>query len=447
MSRVRQRAELTFRHNVNLCRHGWLRLTPAYSVKLVRRLIMALNGDHSERVILDPFSGTATTGVTAAESGMRAELLDINPFLVWLGNTKCRLYSAGDIGGERGILDEVVSRSCGDLSEPAWAPPIHRIERWWSPEVLEVLSSVRSALQGLANAPKAGTSAPILWIAFCRLVIEVSAAAFNHVSMSFADGPPRVAEESLTALFRQIAETFLDDAEAELPGEARVLLGDSRDVPTATDTKFTHVITSPPYPNRISYIRELRPYMYWTGFLESARQAGDLDWEAIGGTWGVATSRLKDWEGDGAARLADVREIASEIRNCGEKNSELMAQYVLKYFTDMHMHLASLRRSLRSDASLYYIVGNSSFYGIQVPTHTLLEGIMQDLGYEDLDITVVRKRNSKKELFEYCVSATWEPRTHGSRIRPFQDAGDSLSGQIALDIRMAKEQLSSDHYT
>ncbi|WP_322490103.1 hypothetical protein [Chloroflexus sp.] len=37
------------------------------------------------------------------------------------------------------------------------------------------------------------------------------------------------------------------------------------------------VITSPPYPNRMSYIRELRPYMYWLGYLNNGRDAGELD--------------------------------------------------------------------------------------------------------------------------------------------------------------------------
>ena len=46
----------------------------------------------------------------------------------------------------------------------------------------------------------------------------------------------------------------------------------------------------------MSYIRELRPYMYWLGFLTNGRQAGELDWAAIGGTWGCATSNLNSWE-------------------------------------------------------------------------------------------------------------------------------------------------------
>ena len=60
---VRQRADLTFRHNVHRGRHGWLRLTPAYSVKLVGDILAA---SRKPRFVLDPFAGTGTTGLVCA---------------------------------------------------------------------------------------------------------------------------------------------------------------------------------------------------------------------------------------------------------------------------------------------------------------------------------------------------------------------------------------------
>ena len=71
------------------------------------------------------------------------------------------------------------------------------------------------------------------------------------------------------------------------------------------------------------------------------------------------------------------------------------------------MHLDSLRSVLDSGAKLHYIVGNSTFFGIMVDTASLLEESMRVLGYTDIKSTIIRKRNSKKELFEYDVSATW----------------------------------------
>jgi len=65
--KVTQHSDYTFKYNKKLGRHGWLRLTPAYSVKLVKEIIDNIRGDS---FILDPFSGTATTGLVAAEQEM-----------------------------------------------------------------------------------------------------------------------------------------------------------------------------------------------------------------------------------------------------------------------------------------------------------------------------------------------------------------------------------------
>jgi hypothetical protein len=78
--------------------------------------------------------------------------------------------------------------------------------------------------------------------------------------------------------------------------EPCVIEADARTLTPLDGNIHDLVITSPPYANRISYIRELRPYMYWLGFLTDGAEAGELDWRAIGGTWGIATSRLKLWQ-------------------------------------------------------------------------------------------------------------------------------------------------------
>ena len=50
---------ITFRGNLRNTRHGWLRLTPAYSVELVRELVKART--RPDLPVLDPFCGTGTT--------------------------------------------------------------------------------------------------------------------------------------------------------------------------------------------------------------------------------------------------------------------------------------------------------------------------------------------------------------------------------------------------
>jgi hypothetical protein len=403
MQMISQRADYTFKYNKTLGKHGWLRLTPAYSVKLVHTL---LNGTKVGQNILDPFSGTATTGLVAAEKGFNAQSYEINPFLIWLGNAKCKNYSKSKILDLKSKVKQILLALDNDETESYWQPPIFNIERWWSTETLPILSKLRHLIVVQFGEPCSENEGNLVWVAFCRLVIETSSAAFNHISMSFKGGTSHFDSERIHLLFEAIFNNIANSALIEIKGKSKVIETDSR-YPQPNGVKFDKVITSPPYPNRMSYIRELRPYMYWTKFLDKASEAGELDWKAIGGTWGIATSRLKSWEVINTnlpTRLLDTYKLILAKEN---PNADLMALYVYKFFDDIQLHLDNLRSVLNHGAELHYIIGNSSFYGVFVDSEILLQDIMESLGYSQIEIKPIRKRNSNKGLIEYCVSAKW----------------------------------------
>ncbi|MEA5500747.1 TRM11 family methyltransferase [Limnoraphis robusta] len=403
---LKQRADYTFKYNCSYGRHGWLRLTPAYSVKLVEKLLMSAE---QNLIILDPFSGTATTALVAAENAYKAFTFDINPFLVWLGNIKCKNYSEEQIIKIRHSVNNAIVEFQGCIGEKHWIPNIFNIERWWSIQTLKIISALRYTLVKQFGEPENSADNGIVWIAFCRLVIETSSAAFNHVSMSFSETVNSFEVEQIEQLFINILDLILKSTSKPIKGSAKVIRADSRCVINLNGVKVDRVITSPPYPNRISYIRELRPYMYWTKFLNEAKEAGEIDWMAIGGTWGIATSRLKSWQIDEVNLLPEsVYNAVENIRKSEGKNAHILSIYVLKYFYDMHLHLSSLRYLLKDGAKIDYIVGNSTFFGNRVDTASLLAESMKMLGYKKISFEIIRKRNCKKELYEYCVSATWE---------------------------------------
>jgi len=92
---ITRRADLTYQHNTMNGRHGWLRLTPAYSVKVVDDIIRSWPEDSK---VLDPFSGTATTPLCSSSPGHQSAAIDINPFLVWFGRAKLATYRGGTRG-------------------------------------------------------------------------------------------------------------------------------------------------------------------------------------------------------------------------------------------------------------------------------------------------------------------------------------------------------------
>lgn len=398
----RQRADLTYKHNLERGRHGWLRLTPAYSEKVVRQLLQPL--PRSSRV-LDPFSGTGTTPLCAAQLGMTGVAVEINPFLVWFGNTKAGAFPQASIAQFQLDARMIHRQALDGTVEPAPAPPLKNIERWWTPDALDILCRLRAGIDGLDASPAV---LDLLQVAFCRTLIALSNAAFNHQSMSFKAPDARPDEQVVTRFLSEVA--FVGRTVApDPPGSARILTGDARDLTAldrASEAPFDVLVTSPPYPNRISYIRELRPYMYWLSYLIEAREAGELDWQAIGGTWGVATSRLLDWTPDDRHPMPDyLPPILEAIRVSHPRNGILMAHYIHKYFQDIAGHLHTVRGHLQPGATVHYIVGNSTFYGHLVPVERLYRDLLTDAGFEDAEWMIIRKRNSKKELYEFDVTA------------------------------------------
>lgn len=405
---VSQRADLTFKHNISEERHGWLRLTPAYSVKIVEQVLSRFKHSLS---VLDPFSGTATTPLCAASHGHSAVSIDINPFLVWFGNTKVSHYDEAVLTRAQEVGTEIrkIVEACA--VEPATAPAIANIGRWWDDDKLAYLCLVKAAI-GLYEA-ETNRIQDLLKIAFCKTLIELSNAAFNHQSMSFKDkqkdnGQQKLWSDDMFGIepFTENLETVLRSAGLNPAGDADVILGDSRSLEFLGKQRFDLLITSPPYPNRMSYIRELRPYMYWLEYLKEAREAGELDWQAIGGTWGIATSRLNDWERNRTNYCpGGLLSIIEKISKADSKSGPILAKYVGKYFEDMWLHFKSVRASMKPGAEVHYIVGNSKFYDYLVPVETVYADMLEKVGFRKTKVEVIRKRNSKKELFEFDVTA------------------------------------------
>lgn len=400
---LKQNAHLTYKANLAAGRHSWLRLTPAYSIHLVREY--AQQAQPGARIV-DPFSGSGTTALVCAQLGHDGYGLDINPFLVWFATAKTRNYDARELADTARALPEICRTARALLNEGGlWEPPIFNIERWWNSRALQALKATLQAIR-LSSLTQAGQD--LVKIAFCRTMISSSSAAFNHQSMSFKSSHQIAGEpERVVDMFLANAEAILESAAAALPGTATLFELDSRRMNENPAGTFDMLLTSPPYVNRMSYVRELRPYMYWMGYLTGSAGAGELDWRAIGGTWGSATSNLNAWEPPAAGTPIDgnISSVCRSIARDGKKNGGLLSTYVVKYFHDMWEHFQAAHRALNPGGTAVYIVGNSTFYGHVVPAQDWYAAMLSELGFTNVSVTAIRKRNSKKELVEYAVSA------------------------------------------
>jgi DNA modification methylase len=399
---------LTFKGNLKHSRYGWLRLTPAYSVHLVSELLdRHARGD---AVVLDPFCGTGTTALACAERGIECHTTDINPFLLWLAEAKTRPYTPAELATALIAAQHVERAILAPGMKDAWVPPLHQIEKWWDPGTLAGLARAFVALSEVERR-ESRPVADLLKVAFCRTTIGLAHVSFGHQSMSFKAKQPgalfelvETPADLVAANWRDACRGITETARTPIRALPSMLLCDARNLTdTLSKQAYDCVITSPPYPNRMSYIRELRPYMYWLGYLSDGRAAGELDWQAIGGTWGSATSSVGKWVPDEERKIpySGFDEILSDIA----EHSVVLSRYIHKYFYDMVRHCDELHQVMKADGTLHYIIGNSKFYDTLLPVQEIYASMFERSGFADIQIQTIRKRTSKKELYEFVVSA------------------------------------------
>src|SRR5690606_28646657 len=126
-------------------RHGWLRLTPAYSLGLVRELLKTSGPDE---FVLEPFSGTGTTPLACASMDVRCHAVDINPFLVWLGNLKLSRFAEDTEQSVKKAANKIAEKAT-DPHAASWKPELHQIEKWWDKSTLQTLAALCEGIKNL----------------------------------------------------------------------------------------------------------------------------------------------------------------------------------------------------------------------------------------------------------------------------------------------------------
>ncbi len=402
---------VTFQGKLDLPIHRWYRLTPSFSPRLAGDIAREFRLNEND-FVLDPFSGVGTVPLCMKYRGIPSCSVEINPYLHFVGTVKTRTYinlkvieevfdhflaaarrALGELPGER--------QSEAYLAENAtFVPKLHNIRRWWSLGNLAQLVCLRKLLLAYGAEP---VHYDLLKMGLLAILVPVSNAKHNHVSLTFAETPLATVDVG-AALQRKYAEMLADlHAVRKMPcAEATVFHGNSKLLQSILPQrpKASAVITSPPYPNRFSYARETRPHLFFFEFIDNPEAVGQLEIDAIGGTWGKATSVL-------ASGVAPKNEVVKSVL-CPylagiDANGGLMASYVVKYFNDMYDHADQVGAVCARKCRLAYVIGNSKFYGHPLPSDEILATIFQHFGFRLDRIDKMRRRQSKAGLYEAVV--------------------------------------------
>ena len=396
--------------------HRWFRLTPSFGPELVHEMIKRLDVCKNE-IILDPFAGAGTTLIEAKMEGICAIGFEINPLLHFVNQT-CLDWDlcSDDIRAELSRLKKDIRNAddvnINDLNMHGLSiPSIHNPTRWWRQDVLVKLVFLRRAIMRVKEQKLRN----ILLLALAGVLVpDLTNVTLGRLQLHFIDRTDH--EIDVWGIYSQRVLQIADDIDSIKKiadsstfsfGNAKCYNQDSLDIShLKLDAKISAVITSPPYPNRYSYVWNTRPHLYLLEMMETAKEASELDKKTIGGTWGSATSELAKGIIDpiNSVVAEAINPTVSEIR----LKDNLMANYVVHYFNRLSSQLAEMESILTENARLAYVVGNSRIKGVYVETDVILGKIIEqmNLGYRVFDIHRFRCRHSGVRLYESIVYAT-----------------------------------------
>jgi hypothetical protein len=401
----------TFKAGLEVPVHRWFRLTPSYSPDLVVEMLNSMDCATGD-VVLDPFSGAGTTLIECQINGIRSFGYEINPLLYFVGNTSLnwrldpgKLESTlADI--EQCYVDLDTGYTENDLdSSKLSVPPIHDPFRWWRRDVIKRALCVKLAIQKSSPSNEAKN---FFMLAMAGVLVpDLTNVTLGRLQLHFIDR----SEDTINVweTFFNHAQTMIDDLR-HIPvvnsGASCLYHVDSTSAKLPSPNLSANlVITSPPYPNRYSYVWNTRPHLYFLDLFSTAHQASDLDKQTIGGTWGTATSVITkgvtEPENDAVKQV--VVPVAEEIR----KSDNLMANYLVKYFNMLSRQIVAMNQVLQPHARLAYVVGCSELKKVYVETDVLLAKVIEGLGlgFRIKSVERIRKRNSGKDLHESIVYA------------------------------------------
>lgn len=406
------RNAVTFKAGLDAPIHRWFRLTPSFGPDLVRQILSEVEAQRGE-LVLDPFSGAATTLIEAQLLGYEALGFEINPFLHFVGETSLNWQL--DTHAVTTTLNQVEKKfrrvqpsvSFDNLvANGLTIPTIHNPTRWWRKDVLVALLVLKQAIRD-CKCDDAVRACLTLGLAGA-LVPDLTNVTLGRLQLHFIDRSEEQIDV-LASFTRKMREMIQDIEQVRGLGQrprANLFLQDATKLNGFCPPKpVSVVITSPPYPNRYSYVWNTRPHLYFFDFFSVPKEASDLDVRTIGGTWGTATSMLA--KGTIPPIHPAVESVAGSVIEEIRKRDNLMANYVMRYFNLLAEQICSLVPILSDNARLAYVVGCSTIKDVYVETDVLLGRLLEELGLgiRLMKIERIRKRNSGKDLHESIVYA------------------------------------------
>ena len=356
---------------------------------------ISTDGIQQGELLLDPFSGSGTVPLAGALAGLRAQALEVNPFLHFLSATKLSRCSADVFRkASRAVLRGAEGQIVSPLEGYSTFTKGNRWERWLFPT--RVLRSFEAGRRAAACANTEARS--LLQLALLGAAMDCCNATRDGKCLRYHKDWNR--NEATASQFRFRLEARAKDIASDLQATtisgraSKVKLGDARHlVLSVAREKFRLCVTSPPYLNSFDYSDVYRPELFLGGFVDSNDTLMKIRLKTVRSH--VQASWEKPTNDDFGVLY---RDCISTIRDSADLLwSERLPSMIQAYFEDMEKILRSLRNRALNNASLWLVVSTSAYGGIEIPVDLILAEIGQRSGWFLREVGVLRHLRSSSQ--------------------------------------------------
>jgi hypothetical protein len=368
--------------------YGVVPYKEAFSPTVVRAVLDHYSIDSG--CLLDPFAGSGTSLLVAAERGLAAIGVDVIPFSAFASTTLLHI-AATDWDSLDGHLDRILAHP---ISRRGTFPDFPVREWAFTPAALAELTDLHAAI---AQVPEP-EGRDVLRLALLCSVEAVSQAIKDGTSLRRRANGRRYGRYGTQRSRLDVRNEFLErldllrkggeSARRPKPGSA-VLTGDARDLTRILKGRkaFDVAVFSPPYPNRYDYVANYQLELGF-GFIGSATELRSLRRQQLRSHLEAPVCAARTVELPALDEF--LASLDASAHTIGQRNR--VYRMVTGYFEDMSRVFAGLADNMAEAGKVAMVVGTQVFGGEPLPTDLLLAEIAGGHGFRTDAVWVARAK-------------------------------------------------------
>ncbi|MBR6422747.1 DNA modification methylase [bacterium] len=395
-SSQKQDKTTTFVDNMKLPIHRWFKYSAGFSADWVKNVINEYCKKDS--FILDPFAGSGTTNVVANELGIHSLGYEQHYFVRQLANIK--LFYGINIDVFKTIVDNALmypTKKMSILEES------DLLMKCYAPDVLVELLTFRDFyFTNKRETPEWH----LFWLvltSILRITSHVGTAQWQYIL------PNKTKKNTLTPkiALRKKAEEVIADIKVSKQKDFKelgtVIEHDARKENSQINNQIDLVITSPPYPNNYDYADATRLEMIfwkeisgWSDLYGKVRKNLVRSCSQHSAADKIPLDKILE-EHVLAPIYGELQSVCKELEQVrflhgGKKTYHTM---LASYYCDMANVFIALRKAMKHNSLMCFVIGDSAPYGVYAPADIWLSKLAISAGFSSCSFEKTRDRNIK----------------------------------------------------